>query len=187
MLLLGLAPLTATSLKPWHIPPRAPTIRLLPARGCPQSLGHAQDVANRGSWVERELVPASPVGGLICRYAAARRPSSSPTLAHWARLDRAQARRLAGVIRELSTRPPSGAVACPAGFYQATLIALSYRTRAPADLWYQDTGCRTLDNGWMGASEIANPGFYGRFAPLLDRLCAPPPPPGAALPASPEG
>ena len=38
------------------------------------------------------------------------------------------------------------------------------------DLWWNDSGCQTLDNGRLGAFEGANPSFYTTFQNAYARL-----------------
>jgi hypothetical protein len=159
---------------PWHFSRGGPYIRVLASGPCPTSLGSARDVRNFGAWRFRELVPASPTGGLICRYAAsaAGPPSAAgrPTLYRQVRVLAVEAAELAGVIDKVSTKAPKGFFGCPAGWDTATLIAFSYRAQSDADLWYYDSGCQTLDNGKIGAFQGGNPSFYLHFVPLVDRL-----------------
>lgn len=174
-----------SSSDPWHVSRGGPTIQILASGSCPQSLGAARDVRNRGGWRLTELVPASPSGGLICRYSAsAIGPASSvaahPALYRQVRLDRAQAATLARLIDKVSTKAPTGVTACPAAFNTATVIAFGYPHGGGADLWYSDTGCQTLDNGSIGASETGNPSFYASVIPLVNRLA-----PQGSLPPGP--
>jgi hypothetical protein len=164
----------AAASDPWHLSRGGPHIRVLVNYGCPASLGAARDVRNVGAWRFSELVPKSPTDGLICRYAAsASSPPATvvhPALYRQVRLTAAQASGLAGAIDRVSTAAPKGAYSCPAGWNTATVIAFSYRGRPDADLWYYDSGCQTLDNGWIGAFQGGNQNFYLRFVPLIDRL-----------------
>jgi hypothetical protein len=182
-LALGVATLSALALicsacaassDPWHLSRGGPYIRVLASEACPSSLGPARDVRNFGAWRLSELVPRSPAGGLICRYAAsATSPSSAvvhPALYRQVRLTATQASGLAGVIDKVSTKAPKGVFSCPAGWDTATVIAFSYRGRTDADLWYYDSGCQTLDNGKIGAFQGGNSSFYGRFVSLINRL-----------------
>lgn len=89
-------------------------------------------------------------------------------------LDRSQAQQLASVIREIDLARPSGTFSCPAGFFGAvTVIGLSYPGRADVGLWYSTSGCRTLDNGRIGAFEDGNPSSYQGFETAIDRLSPP--------------
>lgn len=163
---------------PRHMAARSPAIHLSTDGSCPDSLGEAADVSNAAIWQRHELVPPQPVRGLICRYEAplgsgAEGQRTGMLLYGSARLAARSASRLAGAIRRIHTRMPKGPTSCPAGFDQSTVIAFAYGGSGSADLWYQDSGCPTLDNGWLGAFESGNPPFYQGFAPLLDRLCPP--------------
>lgn len=180
-----------SSAHPWHITRGGPTVQILASGSCPQSLGAARDVRNHGAWRLTELVPTSPSSGLICRYSAsaigpATSPAAQPALYRHVRLDRAQAASLARLIAKVSTKAPTGVTACPADFNTATVIAFGYGNGVGANLWYSDTGCQTLDNGSIGASETGNPSFYVSVIPLINRLAPQNPlPPGPAPLVSP--
>jgi hypothetical protein len=88
-------------------------------------------------------------------------------------LTRAQAQALGAVVRSLDLTPPAGTAHCPAAFGTVALIGLSYATRQDIGLWYEASGCQTLDNGRIGASETGNPSFYNRFLSTVNRLSPP--------------
>lgn len=174
----------APSTDPWTISRSGPKLRLLSTDSCPRSLGPARDARNHGAWRLAKLVPASPAHSLICRYAAPLTPAATvqpqPSLYRQVRLGRDRASTLAKLIDLVSTKPPSGISSCPAAFNTATVIAFWYAHGMQADIWYSDTGCQTLDNGAIAASETSNPNFSGRVIPLINRVA-----PQAALPPSP--
>jgi len=166
----------AVSSDPWHPDRGGPYIRVLANAECPTSLGAARDVRNFGSWRPSELVPPSPIAGLICRYRYPASPTGIEAAAAWpslyrqVRLPAVKASELAEVIGKVSTKPPKGTFHCPAGWNTATVIAFSYQGKSDADLWYYDSGCQTLDNGRIGAFQGGNPSFYLDFVSLIDRL-----------------
>ena len=41
------------------------------------------------------------------------------------------------------------------------------------DVWWNDSGCQTLDNGRLGAFEDGNPSFYKTFQNAYTRLVPP--------------
>jgi hypothetical protein len=145
-------------------------IRLLASHPCPVTLGAADGVSNPG--IGDELVWPNPSSGLICRYAP---PSPFNTdfdldpgsLYAQVWLTRSQAARLAAVIESISTAVPTGSFHCPAAFDSASLIVLAYTSAPDIDLWFQDTGCQTLDNGKIRAFEVGNPNFFGPFDSLI--------------------
>jgi hypothetical protein len=49
------------------------------------------------------------------------------------------------------THPVGGFSSCPAGTGQATVLAFAYHGRPDADLWYDETGCSTIRNGFIMA------------------------------------
>lgn len=177
---------------PWHITRGGPTIQILASGSCPQSLGAARDVRTQGAWRLTELLPTSASSGLICRYSAfaigpATSPVAHPALYRQVRLGRAGASALARLIDKVSTKAPTGVTSCPAAFNTATVIAFGYGSGVGANLWYSDTGCQTLDNGSIGASETGNPSFYVSVIPLINRLAPQNPlPPGLAPLVSPS-
>jgi len=142
------------------------------ANGCPAELGGAQDVAS--SYTGDELVPPGPVSALICRYWS-RYPETPATkvpgsLYAKVALATSDAVHLATVIDAISTAAPRGTFHCPADIRSASIIAFAYVSRADVDLWFSDSGCATLDNGRIAASENGNPSFYNDFLTLMDKL-----------------
>ena len=75
-------------------------------------------------------------------------------------LDSAAAQRLASAVSEVSLQaPPPGGVNCPMDNGKFALIALHFAGDKSSNLWWYMTGCQTLDNGAVGATQIANPSF----------------------------
>lgn len=151
----------------WLIPRRGPDVRVTLAQGCPATVAYNEDVRNDQAGLDDNLVPTDPIGGLVCRYAAT---AGTPVLYRHTTLTRAEARELAAAIDRVSTAAPHGATNCPAAFPSATILVFSYSGRSDVDLWYNDTGCQTLDNGRVGAFQGGNPAFYGPFESLIGRL-----------------
>lgn len=169
----------------WHVS-RAPKLRVDVAAGCPETVRGYRDVVN--TFAGPPLVPAGPTSGLICRYgpAVAVAGTTAATaggnkLVRATHLDRAQATELATVVRKLDLAPPTGMVSCPAGFGTVVVIGLAYPHRPTAGLWYEASGCESVDNGRIGAFEVANPSFYDSFLSVVDRLS--PPVPALSLPS----
>jgi hypothetical protein len=77
---------------------------------------------------------------------------------------------LASVIDSISTAAPHGVNSCPADFGSASIIAFSYADTPDVNVWFSDSGCKTLDNGVIGAFELGNPSFYQSFESLIDEL-----------------
>jgi hypothetical protein len=149
-----------------------------PAQGpCPSValVRRATDVNNSGTGLREQLLPPGALFGRICRYGE--RGGSGPFV-----LLRAKA--LSGravldfqrVIDLLKTGKSTGIYACPAALRSVTLLAFGYAHRPAVDLWYNDTGCRTLDNGYVKASDVVNVVDFTRFANLVSNLA----PEGAA-------
>jgi hypothetical protein len=158
----GQQPKTADSAI-WHVS-RSPKLHVDVAASCPRSVSAYQDVAN--TFAGPPLVPANPYRGLICRYYGAPHTGS---LGRQTRLDAAQAAGLANVVRKLDLKPPVLAM-CPMDNGAFALIGLSYHGRADVGLWYATSGCQTLDNGRIGAAEVANPSFYVGFEGAINKL-----------------
>lgn len=150
-------------------------IRVLISRGCPATLSGYNGVANSGPGLDDSLVPVDPVSGLICRFGPLYTPSGlavpSARLYREAVLNAATASAFAAVIDEVSTAPPQGVFHCPADSGSHSIIVFGYAGRPDVDLWYSDSGCRTLDNGVIGAFEGGNPSFIQTFEGHIEELC----------------
>lgn len=155
----------------WFIP-SSPKLEVSVRAGCPASIGGYRDVVNtfRGP----PVVPADPTVGLICRYGpgVGLGPDGGGRglLMNSTRLEEAQARQLASVIRDINLAAPSGTVACPADFGSVALLGFRYAGRPDVGLWWTTSGCETLDNGRIGAWEVGNPSFYNAFEGAIDGL-----------------
>jgi len=165
---------STVSASPWRITPRQPQIHVQVSSGCPATLAQAQDVKNAGVALDKKLIPLNPQSGQICRfgpsYANGQANVAAGTLYRARQLDLSTARRLASVIDSISTAAPQGVTSCPADIGSASIIAFSYADIPDVDVWYSDSGCRTLDNGLIGAFEPGNPSFYQSFESLIDEL-----------------
>jgi hypothetical protein len=145
--------------------PRTPTISLSVATGCPPAVSKARDVANADPG-DTTLVPAGilPDAGLVCAYSGPLNPSSK----HLAMtLDAGKARRIADALVHLSLRQPTGTVSCPAATGAFAILAFSYPHHRDVDLWWNTTGCQSIDNGRIGASQIGSASF-GAFQTAFD-------------------
>jgi hypothetical protein len=187
--LLGRVPLTVVvacvvglvgcgPVKPWTIVARIPQVHTDVSAGCPTSLNDWQDVRNTGTGLGSELLPPNPVAALICRYRGnydgwSVLPLSGRTLYRQVIPDTTTSRQLATSIAAISLARPTGTLSCPNGNGSASVLAFAYPGRQDVDLWYDDSGCATLDNGKIAAIIDGNPPFYQGFAPLLDRLAPP--------------
>jgi hypothetical protein len=164
--------------KPWTIVARTPQVHIDVSAGCPMSLNDWQDVRNTGEGLGSELVPPNPVAALICRYRGnyggpSVLPLSGRTLYRQVILETTTSRQLATSIAAISLARPPGSLSCPNGNGSASVLTFAYPGRQDVDLWYDDSGCATLDNGKTSAIIDGNPPFYQGFAPLLDRLAPP--------------
>jgi hypothetical protein len=108
----------------------------------------------------------------VCEYADASTTHAPlrTRLARSVRLDTADARRLASAIVNVSVEAAHGEFHCPnQEFGTVAVIAFDYGRRT-VDLWYQWTGCQTLDNGYVLAFQGGNPSFYSGFQDAFDDL-----------------
>lgn len=146
--------------------PRTPTISVQVDVGCPPRVTKARDVVNADP-VDRTLVPTGilPNAAVACIYSGQLNPSTN----HLAIiLDSAGAARTAASLQHVSLKRPTGTVNCPGDSGAFAILAFSYPHRPDVDLWWDTTGCQTIDNGRIGASQIASDGF-GRFQETFDR------------------
>lgn len=145
--------------------PRAPAISVAEAGGCPPAVAKARDVANADPG-DSSLLPAgiSPDAGLVCTYSGPLNPSND----HLAlTLDGGKAQHIADALRLLSLKQPIGTVSCPADTGAFAILAFSYAHHPDVDLWWNTTGCQSIDNGRIGASQIGSPSF-GEFQAVFD-------------------
>jgi hypothetical protein len=160
---------------PWKIVPRQPQIYVQASPGCPTTVAGAEDVTNTGAGLGKQLVSLNPQSGLVCRfgpaYANGQMTVAAGTLYRHRQLDMKTARHLASIIDSISTAAPTGISSCPSADGSASIIVFSYQDAPDVDLWFSDSGCRTLDNGLIGAFEPGNPDFYRGFESLIDELC----------------
>jgi hypothetical protein len=161
-----------------HVPAAraaGPNIRVVVEDGCPRTLGRARDVENRPEGLATRLVPegAEPVAGLVCEYTGsptAKTPLATK-LARRVPLDAHQAARLAVATGHVSVAPAHGTTSCPnPQLGSEAIIAFAYDTGRIVDLWYETSGCQTLDNGYVLAFQGGNPSFYSGFQPVFDEL-----------------
>ena len=119
-------------------------------------------------------MPANPQAGLICRFGPAyvngQTSVAAGTFYRQRQLDTKTAKHLASVIDGISTAAPQGVTSCPSGSDSASIIVFTYKDASDVNLWFSDSGCRTLDNGLIGAFEPGNPNFYLDFESLIDQL-----------------
>lgn len=137
-----------------------PTLTVNAAQPCPVSAGKARDVSNTAASSSRLLsASAAATRGLICVYSG----SLNPAPVHQIILNSTNASRLAAALRGVALKaPPNGLVNCPADTGGFTVIAFTFRGASDEDVWWDDSGCQTLDNGRVGTTQIANDSF-GRF------------------------
>jgi len=145
-----------------------PEVHIAVGDSCPATLGNAADVSNPKAGLTRSLVPVgpSPASGLVCQYDAhlSAGTVASPSVVRSVALSAAKASRLARALGAVSLKKPSGTFHCPMDVGSIAIIALHYVGRSDdVDVWYETSGCQTLDNGHVSAFQGANPSFYDGF------------------------
>jgi hypothetical protein len=108
---------------------------------------------------------------VICWYGAP--ASSDEVLIHTSLVNGRTARALSAAIDRLRTAVPSGQTHCPVASSREAVIAFGMGNGSVIDLWYNDTGCQTLDNGRLRAFETGDPAFSETFIPLVLGLLPP--------------
>jgi hypothetical protein len=144
---------------------------------CARSLGEFQDVnaPGRRALFGSHLVPVGlrAVGAVLCRYApsAGHGPEHRTLVAH-ATIGAADARKLERAARAVDLRKPSGTASCPEA--DGTVVVIGFRTadHAAVGLWWDASGCQTIDNGVVGASQIGNASF-SRFQDVAAGVAGP--------------
>ena len=166
---------SSVSNTPWKIVTRQPQIRVEVSSGCPTTVAGAEDVSNTRAGLDKQVVPLNPQSGLICRfgpaYANGQIIVGAGTLYRHRQIDMKTARHLASIIDSVSTAAPKSVTSCPAATGSASIIVFSYEDATDVGLWFSDSGCRTLDNGFIGAFEPGNPDFHQGFESLIEELC----------------
>jgi hypothetical protein len=145
---------------------KGPRLRVTIADGCPTRDANDVGVTNAGDGLTTSLLPAaSPIAGLICRYAGANDAVSSSQ-----RLDAAGAGQLAAAAGKTQlTHLDDVETSCPMDDGSIVVIALSYPSRADVDLWWRSAGCQWVSNGFiMGSPDDALTPFNA--APIQSRL-----------------
>jgi hypothetical protein len=125
-------------------------------------------VRNKGG-SKQHLVPvgAHPISGLICVYGDPLQPSAP---VRQVALNEAAASRLSAALSQVSLQaPPSSPVNCPNDTGGLAIISLAFAGSQDVDVWWTMTGCQSLDNGLIGATQIANKSFV-RFSNAISGL-----------------
>lgn len=189
--------------------PAGQHLRVTVTQGCPATTPWAvTDIENPADpALTKALAPTGATSGLICRYATddtvhfspgantdvdTPSPLPVPNLRASLALTPPQAASLSAAVATTSIAPIVGTYNCPSGDPgHLALIVLGYSTRSDVDLWYTDTGCQGIDNGWELAFEGGNASFWN-LQGAIDALVAPPlsglaTPPAAYPTISPSG
>lgn len=157
-----------TSQANWVISPRRPLIRIPPEGPCPKSIRDFNDVANTEDSLRSHLLPPGALFGIICRYITV--PKRTPyKLYRRSLINGRTAAAFEDAINNIQTERPEEIVSCPAKFIEATVLAFGYLDGHFVDLWYEDSGCQTLDNGYLEASETTDPPFQN-FIQLVNQI-----------------
>jgi len=125
----------------------------------------ARDVANVDQGGRLLPEGTTPDAGLVCAYSGSLNPSSD----HLAMtLNSGQARRVAVALSHVSLKQPTGSVSCPADSGAFAVLVFSYPHHPDVSLWWNTTGCQSIDNGRIGASQIGSASFSA-FQDTFDR------------------
>jgi hypothetical protein len=140
--------------------------------GCPASVAGYADVSNpRGDLISHMLPSGIPGDGLICRYSGSIRPGHPDALAGATFLARSDAAALARSTNAIWTGFAGSSVSgCPEDNGLVDVIVFGYLGQSDIDLWYDASGCQSLDNGYISGEEGGNPSFYDGFQPVIARL-----------------
>jgi hypothetical protein len=162
-------------------------LRVTVAQGCPKTMPWAiTDVENPSdAALTKELAPSGATSGVICRYATddqihfspganteidSAPPLPVPNLRASTTLTPPQAGSLAAVASATSIAPVVGTYSCPSGeFGHVALIVLGYPNRVDVDLWYSDTSCQHIDNGFVSGFQGSSESF-GNLQDAIDGL-----------------
>jgi hypothetical protein len=133
------------------------------AAGCPHSITGYTGVAN--TYGGSRLVPVGPISGLICRYQPQGGVASAEAgqLVRQDRLDSSDTNELASALRSI-TFPQTLPTKCPKGTGSQVVMEFSYPSGLDVGVWYNASGCHTLDNGEVGGSEGVSPNYHNPFA-----------------------
>jgi hypothetical protein len=119
-------------------------IRVTVDGGCPADVVGRNGVINPdGTDLDGLMVPTGAVGGLVCEYAP-----GGASLTRRIRLSQTDAARLAGDANQIGSADV-GDFSCPGGVAAHDVLVFSYPGRADVDIWYERTGCITLENGYL--------------------------------------
>jgi hypothetical protein len=144
---------------------RGPTIRLTVAKGCPESLGRAEDVSNPLGVLTEQMLPSTdPIVGMVCEY-------------RWDKfvrridLDTERARSLSRAINRISLGDEGFTILhCLMDDSRDDIIVFKYGAAPDVDLWYHASGCPSLRNGYVAAGSPGNPNFRGNFLEQMTAL-----------------
>ena len=156
---------------------RGRTIRIPADGSCPNTLGAGNHVAPPSVDTGGHLLPPGgrPASFLVCEYDGApprgEQTRISTRLTRQVRLARQDAGIMAAAIARISPKPPpAGPISCPnQGFGTITILAVRSGERT-VDLFWNTSGCESMDNGRIRTFEIGNPSFYKDFADTYDRV-----------------
>lgn len=159
-------PSTANS---WLVTTRSPALNVPPEGPCPSTIRGFYDVTNAEHSLEQHLLPQGALFGIICRYGSAKGQGRFE-LERTALVNGRTALAFEAAVERIATTKPRAVEFCPEQLPSATILAFGYGDGDDVDLWYSDSGCETLDNGFLEAAEVSNPAFSDRFVPLLNEI-----------------
>lgn len=131
-------------------------LRVLPSSGCPKTNEGAVGVTNPQFHLTTSLIPtAVPSRGLICWYKAPPFRFGTPprpySLVASQPLNSSQVRNIASTMVAFPIGRPDYPYStnCPAALFENAIIALEYPGGKVADVFWADSGCQTMANGYI--------------------------------------
>jgi hypothetical protein len=160
----------------WHS--GGPRIHFTIAEGCPPRTKPHEDVVNQDQASSPLLrISKVPTASLVCLYGYWYASGALPTaviankLIASVRLDSHDSAALGRKVVALSLAQPSGVTSCPNDMVGVSaLLAFTYADGTTTDLNYHDTGCQSLDNGTVAASQIGSASFEAFQTTLTSQL-----------------
>lgn len=117
------------------------------AMSCPTTLMTSTQLANPPS---STMVPGTPSGGMVCRYADLSEPRPD-TLDRSVALTAAQAGRLAAALDAAKPYPPNSVLNCPDDSGGADLVLFGYPNSTVVEIAVRTSGCRAASDGHLSA------------------------------------
>lgn len=131
-----------------------PRLRIEAGQSCPASDRGIVGVRNSGSGFDTALAPDErPTGGRVCRYAGG---NDQPfALLSQRQLSADVAARLAATAHATDLSHANAVTSCPMADGSAAVLVLTYPSRPATNLWLLTSGCSSVSNGHLRATDLA--------------------------------